>query len=115
MSMQSTALKQDNRETSRLMDEKQSYGRDNGGLIKKLSLKSKNAPVKKNYHLSLTGDDIARFEWLQDRIGSGTQSDVFSAGLNVLEAIVKEHESGSIFFIQRVNNEKERYDLFESS
>lgn len=115
MSMQSTALKQNSREISTVMDEKRSYGHDEGGLIKKLLLKGKNPPVKKNYHLSLTGDDIARFEWLQDRIGSGTQSAVFSAGLSVLEAIIKEHEAGSTFFIQRGSNEKERYDLFESS
>jgi hypothetical protein len=124
MSTQITALKQKNREEPELtripsvasfMDKKLSYGHDNGGIIKKLLLKGKNPPLKKNYHLTLKGDDIGRLERLQEKIGSGTQADVFSAGLSLLELIVKEHEMGSVFYIKRGSNNIEQYDLFESS
>lgn len=90
---------------------------DGSPSIRKITVKSsiKAVPDKKSYHLSLRGDSIARLEWLQDRVSSGTQTEVFSNALQIFEALLKEHESGSSFFIKRANQESaERFDLFES-
>ena len=79
-------------------------------------IKEKVIPSKKNYHLSLKGDSVARLEWLQSRVGSGTQTDVFASALQLFEELLKEHENGSEFYIKRNNQDGyEKYDLFESS
>ena len=82
---------------------------------KKVPIRKKNTPKSKGYNLTLHGEDITRFEWLQERIGeSGTQSEVFSASLTILEGLVKEYEQGSMFYIKRQNADILQYDIFEN-
>ena len=79
-------------------------------------IKAKVVPEKKNYHLSLKGESIARMEWLQSKVSSGTQTEVFASALQLFEELLKEHENGSTFYIQRVDhNNYEKYDFFEPS
>lgn len=79
-------------------------------------LREKVIPDKKNYHLSLKGDSVARLEWLQERVGSGTQTEVFASALQLFEELLKEHETGTEFYIKRNKQDNyEKYDLFESS
>lgn len=79
-------------------------------------IREKAIPNKKNYHLSLKGDSVARLEWLQSKVGSGTQTEVFASALQLFEELLKEHESGSEFYIKRNKQDSyEKYDLFESS
>lgn len=83
--------------------------------FKKVPIRKKNTPKSKGYNLTLHGEDITRFEWLQERIGeSGTQSEVFSASLTILEGLVKEYEQGSMFYIKRQNADILQYDIFEN-
>lgn len=80
-----------------------------------VKLKRKESQVaKKNYHISLEGDNIERLQWLQDRVGSGTQADVFGAALQVFEVMVKEFEDGSSFYIKRVSDQNPKpLNIFE--
>lgn len=92
-------------------------GSSNHGELSKITIQAtkKTIPDKKNYHLSLKGESISRLEWLQNRVSSGTQTEVFSNALQVFEALVKEYESGASFYIKRANNDNiEKFDLFES-
>ena len=83
---------------------------------KPILIKDKTVPEKKNYHLSLKGDSVARLEWLQSKVGSGTQTDVFASALQLFEELLKEYENGSEFYIKRRQQDAcERYDLFETS
>jgi hypothetical protein len=79
-------------------------------------IKAKVIPEKKNYHLSLKGESIARMEWLQSKVSSGTQTEVFASALQLFEELLKEHENGSTFYIKRAEHDNyEKYDLFEPS
>lgn len=89
---------------------------DNQRSRRPIIIRDKTIPNKKNYHLSLKGDSVARLEWLQARVGSGTQTEVFASALQLFEELLKEHEGGSEFYIKRNNQDNyEKYDLFESS
>lgn len=85
-------------------------------IRKPILIKEKVIPEKKNYHLSLKGDSVTRLEWLQLKVGSGTQTEVFASALQLFEELLKEYESGSEFYIKRnKNDDYEKYDLFETS
>lgn len=91
-------------------------GMENQRNRRPIFIREKVIPDKKNYHLSLKGDSVVRLEWLQERIGSGTQTEVFASALQLFEELLKEHENGTEFFIKRNNQDNyEKYDLFESS
>lgn len=83
---------------------------------KPILIKDKTVPEKKNYHLSLKGDSVARLEWLQSKVSTGTQTEVFASALQLFEELLKEHENGTEFYIKRHQQDAcEKYDLFETS
>lgn len=89
---------------------------DNQRNRRPILLREKTIPNKKNFHLSLKGDSVIRLEWLQAKVSSGTQTDVFASALQLFEELLREHENGSEFYIKRNNQDNyEKYDLFETS
>lgn len=84
-------------------------------VMPKIPLRETNTPSKKNFHIALLGDSIEHLEWLQKRVGTGKQNEVFANALRLLEMLIKEHEKGSKFYIKRKNHDLQQYDLFESN
>ena len=78
----------------------------------KIALRKPEVKAKKNFHFSLLNEDVSRLEYLQTRIGSGKQAEVFSAGLTLLESILKEYDEGAVFYIKKPQSEAEIYNIF---
>ena len=79
----------------------------------KIALRKPEVKAKKNFHFSLLNEDVARLEYLQTRIGSGKQAEVFSAGLTLLESILKEYDEGATFYIKKPHSESVVYNIFD--
>lgn len=70
---------------------------------------------KKTFSITLLGQSVEQLEWLQKRIGTGKQNEVFANSLRLLETLIKEYESGASFYVKRAGKEFEKFDLFEKS
>jgi lipid-binding SYLF domain-containing protein len=84
-----------------------------GSLIK---INGGAVPEKKNYHLTLKGDSIKRLEYLQGRVGNGTQAEVIANALQLFEEILRNYDNGSVFYIKHPeDNDPIEFNIFECS
>lgn len=82
-------------------------------INKKLILRSKKKTVaKKNIHMILKGEDVARLEALRERVDPHTQTEVIINSLQLFDEILREYDSGSTFLIKRDGEEAVEYEIF---
>ena len=91
---------------------------DNGVLpshASKIKLRKKNVlPKEKHLHLILKGDSIARLERLQSIVQPSTQTGAVTTALQLFEAFIDEHQSGSEFYIKRKGETvPTKYEIFD--
>lgn len=76
--------------------------------------KNKEVPKEKHIHIILKGDSVARLDKLQTIVEPTTQTEAISTALQLFEAFINEHESGSEFYIKRKNDSKPvKFEIFD--
>lgn len=75
--------------------------------------RKKQTVSKKNIHMILKGEDIARMDALRSRVHPQTQTEVIISSLQIFDALIKEYDAGATFYIKRDGDEEPvNYDVF---
>lgn len=78
-----------------------------------LKLKRASVPDEKHIHLIIKRDDISRLEKLKSVVYPHTQTEVFTNALQLFEAMLEEHNQGSVFYVERSGKEPEKFEVFD--
>lgn len=81
-------------------------------VVDLLESSMKVIPEKKALHLVLQRAALERLEYLKARVQPGTQTSVIVKALQLFDYMFREHENGTMFYIQRPGKDPEPLKVF---